>query len=132
MGDTMHRWNAPEGAGGIAAWLALKDRALDVAAEGITIADARLPDRPLIYVNDGFEQMTGYTVAETLGRNCRFLHGDDHDQPGLLILRQSIEDFGEARVTLRNYRKDGKPTRVGYKVEGGEKVRVSKRSGKAI
>ena len=35
--------------------LALKDRALDVAAEGVTIADARLPDRPLIYVNEGFE-----------------------------------------------------------------------------
>jgi PAS domain-containing protein len=51
--------------------LALKDRALDVAAEGITIADARLPDRPLIYANEGFEHMTGYSVAEVLGRNCR-------------------------------------------------------------
>jgi len=36
------------------AWLALKDRALDVAAEGITIADAKLPGRPLVYVNEGF------------------------------------------------------------------------------
>ena len=26
----------------------------------------------------------------------------------------------------------GKPTRVGYRIEGGEKVRVSKRSGKTI
>ena len=55
--------------------LALKDRALDVAAEGITIADARLPDRPLIYANEGFERVTGYAVAEVLGRNCRFLQG---------------------------------------------------------
>ena len=52
MGDTERRRNTPDGAEGIAAWLALKDRALDVAAEGITIADARMPDRPLIYVND--------------------------------------------------------------------------------
>ena len=34
-------------------WLALKDRALAASAEGITIADARLPERPLIYVNEG-------------------------------------------------------------------------------
>lgn len=26
----------------------------------------------------------------------------------------------------------GKPTRIGYRIEGGEKVRVSKRSGKTI
>jgi len=26
----------------------------------------------------------------------------------------------------------GKPTRVGYKIEGGEKIRISKRAGKAI
>lgn len=26
----------------------------------------------------------------------------------------------------------GKPTRVGYRIEGGEKVRVSKKSGKAV
>ena len=49
--------------------LALKDRALDVAAEGITIADARLPDRPLIYVNEGFERVTGYSAAAVLGKN---------------------------------------------------------------
>ena len=58
--------------------LALKDRALDVAAEGVTIADARLPDRPLIYVNEGFERVTGYPAAEVLGRNCRFLQGPGH------------------------------------------------------
>ena len=63
----------------LADWLALKDRALDVAAEGVTIADARLPDRPLIYANEGFERMTGYPVAEVLGRNCRFLQGPGTD-----------------------------------------------------
>ena len=59
--------------------LALKDRALNVAAEGVTIADARLLDRPLIYANEGFERVTGYSVAEVLGRNCRFLQGPGTD-----------------------------------------------------
>lgn len=56
--------------------LSLKDRALDVATEGITIADARLPDRALIYANEGFVRLTGYPLEEVLGRNCRFLSPD--------------------------------------------------------
>ena len=63
----------------LAEQLALKDRALDVAAEGITIADARLPARPLIYANEGFERLTGFPIGEVLGRNCRFLQGPDTD-----------------------------------------------------
>ncbi len=43
--------------------LLLKDRALAAAAEGITIADALSKDRPLIYVNEGFERLTGYVTA---------------------------------------------------------------------
>jgi len=62
------------------AWLALKDRALDAAAEGITIADARHPDRRLIYANQGFERMTG----------CDVLVAQD-DAPGaLLAFRKSL------------------------------------------
>ena len=71
----------------LAAQLALKDRALDVAAEGITIADARLPSRPLIYANDGFERLTGYPVGEVLGRNCRFLQGPDTDPAAVAEIR---------------------------------------------
>ena len=60
----------------------LKDRALEVAAEGVTIADATLPDMPLIYANAGFERLTGYSIGEVLGRNCRFLQGGRHRQDG--------------------------------------------------
>jgi len=54
--------------------LSLKNRALDAAAEGITIT-TRGGRQPLIYVNEGFERLTGYSAAEVLGRNCRFLQG---------------------------------------------------------
>lgn len=86
---------------------ALKDRALDVAAEGITIADARQPDRPLIYANQGFARMTGYTVAEVMGRNCRFLQGPDTDPGAALEIRRAIEAERECVVEILNYRKDG-------------------------
>ena len=87
--------------------LALKDRALDVAAEGITIADARLPARPLIYANNGFERLTGYPVAEVLGRNCRFLQGPDSDPAAVAEIRAAIAGQRECIVEILNYRRDG-------------------------
>ncbi|MCL4812810.1 MAG: SpoIIE family protein phosphatase [Vicinamibacteraceae bacterium] len=87
--------------------LALKDRALDVAAEGITIADARLPDRPLIYANEGFERVTGYAIAEVLGRNCRFLQGPGTDPAAVEEIRTAIANERECLVEILNYRRDG-------------------------
>jgi PAS domain S-box-containing protein len=84
----------------------LKDRGLDVAAEGITIADARRPDRPLIYANQGFVRMTGYAVAEVLGRNCRFLQGPDTDLRAAQDIREAVEEERECVVEILNYRKD--------------------------
>lgn len=89
--------------------LALKDRALDVAAEGVTIADARLPDRPLIYVNEGFERVTGYPAAEVLGRNCRFLQGPDTDPSAVAEIRAAVAEERECVVEILNYRRDGTP-----------------------
>jgi sigma-B regulation protein RsbU (phosphoserine phosphatase) len=93
----------------LAAQLALKDRALDVAAEGITIADARLPTRPLIYANSGFERLTGYPVGEVLGRNCRFLQGPDSDPAAVAEIRAAIAEQRECIVEILNYRRDGSP-----------------------
>jgi PAS domain S-box-containing protein len=82
-------------------------KALDSASCGITVADAKQADTPLIYVNRAFEAMTGYSRDEILERNCRFLRGEDHDQPDLDILRKAIDEGRETTVVLRNYRKDG-------------------------
>jgi sigma-B regulation protein RsbU (phosphoserine phosphatase) len=92
---------------GLADQLALKDRALDVTAEGVTIADARLPGRPLIYVNPGFERLTGYRASEALGRNCRFLQGPDSDPVAVAEIRTAIAEHRECVVEILNYRKDG-------------------------
>lgn len=94
---------------GAQAQLELKDRALAACAEGITIADARLPDQPLIYINAGFERLTGYSVAEVLGRNCRFLQGPETDASTVEVLRRAIREQREVTVQLLNYRKDGTP-----------------------
>lgn len=74
---------------------------------GVVISDATQPDMPIVFVNNVFEQVTGYSAEETLGRNCRFLQRDDKDQPGLLEIRKAILAKSNGYATLRNYRKDG-------------------------
>jgi PAS domain S-box-containing protein len=90
-------------------WLVLQNRALAVSSEGITIADARSPDRPLIYVNEGFERLTGYQASEVLGRNCKFLQGRDADPATVDRIRQALQAGEECKVEIRNRRKDGTP-----------------------
>jgi diguanylate cyclase (GGDEF)-like protein/PAS domain S-box-containing protein len=85
----------------------LLERAINASSNGIVIVDAIENDRPIIYVNSGFEKLTGYSATEVIGQNCRFLQNQDRNQAELLRLRQAIEAGQECRVTLRNYRKDG-------------------------
>jgi len=89
--------------------LRLKDRALAVSAEGITIADATQPDCPLIYVNQGFENLTGYSARQACGTNCRFLQGEDSDPAAIETIRRAIREKRECVVEILNYRKDGQP-----------------------
>jgi phosphoserine phosphatase RsbU/P len=89
--------------------LALKDRALAAAAEGIVIADARRPDMPLIYVNSGFERITGYAADSVLGKNCRLLQGPGTDPAAAAEIRRAIAEKRECLVEILNYRKDGAP-----------------------
>jgi PAS domain S-box-containing protein len=80
---------------------------LDHCATGITLADPDEPDMPIVYANSVFEQLTGYTQDETIGRNCRFLQGEDTAQPEIEQLRDAIAAEAPITVTLRNYHKDG-------------------------
>jgi PAS domain S-box-containing protein len=85
----------------------LLERAVDQADVGITIADARTDDEPLIYVNEGFARLTGYPVEEAVGRNCRFLQGEGTDPETVARLRESIENEESASVDIKNYHRDG-------------------------
>jgi PAS domain S-box-containing protein len=90
--------------------LALKDRALAAAAEGIVIADARRPEMPLISVNSGFERITGYAADSVLGKNCRLLQGMGTDPAAAAEIRRAIAEKRECLVEILNYRKDGAAT----------------------
>ena len=80
---------------------------LDSCVNGVTLADPDQEDMPLVYVNKAFEIITGYTLAETVGRNCRFLQGDEHNQAGVKQLKEGIKHRKPVEVVLRNFRKNG-------------------------
>jgi len=87
----------------------LLERAVTASTNSVSITDPNQPDDPLVYVNPAFERTTGYSAEEALGRNCRFLQGEDREQPALADLRAAIRDGRQCTVVLRNYRKGGTP-----------------------
>lgn len=87
----------------------IQSEAIDHAREGITITDALRPDNPLIFVNPGFEAMTGYSAADVLGKNCRFLQGAADNQEGVRRIAAAIRAGESTQQEILNYRKDGSP-----------------------
>ncbi len=82
-------------------------RLLETSPEGVALVDALAADFPVVYVNPGFEALTGYSSSDLLGKNLRVLQGDDRDQDARHRLREALKAGESCRVLLRNYRKDG-------------------------
>jgi len=75
------------------------------------VSDPTQADNPLIAVNAAFCALTGYTEAEVIGRNCRFLRGPDTENGQTEKLRTAVYGQQSALAELINYRKDGSPFR---------------------
>jgi PAS domain S-box-containing protein len=84
-----------------------RTRAIDEAPIGISISDPKQEDNPLIYVNDAFVDLTGYPREEALGKNCRYLQGENTDPDRVARIREAIDAEEPISVEIRNYRKDG-------------------------
>ena len=71
------------------------------------VTDVSLNDNPIIFANNAFLRLTGYTRDEVIGRNCRFLQGVDTDPIEQARLRAAISAGQDIACELLNYRKDG-------------------------
>ena len=89
--------------------LRLQERAIAAVGSGVTIADVRQPDCPVVYCNPAFTAITGYAPEDVLGRNCRFLQGADTDPHAVSIIRHALLHGQGCTVVFKNYRKDGTP-----------------------
>ena len=87
----------------------LFDQAMAQSRMAVCMTNPHRSDNPIVFANAAFLRLTGYTLPEVLGRNCRFLQGPDTDREQVSYLRQAIAEEKTVVVELLNYRKDGTP-----------------------
>ena len=78
--------------------------ALRAISQGVIITD---PKQNIVSANDAFSNISGYSRAEILGRNCRFLQGPDTDPATLVTIASALENGTEFCGEILNYRKSG-------------------------
>jgi diguanylate cyclase (GGDEF)-like protein/PAS domain S-box-containing protein len=89
--------------------LHLLKRGIEASPNGMLMADVRRPDMPVVYANPAFTEMTGYDHDEVIGRNCRFLQGENTAPEALETMQEGLRNQTEVNVELINYRKNGTP-----------------------
>jgi len=65
-----------------------------------------LPGPRIVYVNEAFKRMTGYSIEEVTGKTPRMLQGPKTDRAKLNKIRRALEKWKPVRVEVINYRKD--------------------------
>jgi PAS domain S-box-containing protein len=83
--------------------------AIEMSLVPIVLADPHQHDCPIVFANGAFCEMTGYDLAEIVGRNCRFLQGPATDRQAVARIRDAISARWHCTEELLNYRKDGTP-----------------------
>lgn len=73
----------------------------------LVLTNPHLEDNPIIYANTAFERITGYAAAATVGRNCRFLQGDDTDPAHARQIGEALREERDISLDILNYRADG-------------------------
>jgi len=112
-GQTFKPLPMPSGFGGPMKTLMEPDNRLMAALSGsrqnFSVSDPSLPDNPIIYVSQGFLDLTGYKLDQVLGRNCRLLQGPGTDQGAVEMIRKGVDEGVDTSVCLLNYKADGTP-----------------------
>lgn len=90
--------------------LKLLESVITNTKDAVLITEAEPFDQPgpkIVYVNDSFTRMTGYTAAEVIGKTPRILQGKNSDWNELSRLSQSIKKWEPCEITTINYKKNG-------------------------
>ncbi len=87
--------------------LRLLERAIAASGNAIVISDAQSLDNPIIYVNSGFERMTGYQKEEVIGSPYGSYVQIGATPTALEQVHSAIAEGRATQVTLRSSRIDG-------------------------
>ena len=61
----------------------------------------------ITFAGKGFEEMTGYTLKEAMGRNPNFLQGDTTNKTKTNSVKAQLGHHENIEIILENYRKNG-------------------------
>lgn len=90
--------------------LKLLESVITNTSDSVMITEAEPFDYPgprIIYVNEAFTKMTGYSAAEVIGKNPRMLQGVKSDKKELKLLGQAMRKWETKEITVINYKKNG-------------------------
>ena len=73
----------------------------------VVISDPNIKDCPMVYISDEFVKQTGYSIEESLGKNCRFLQGPETDPRDIDCIRVAIKRQKSITIYILNYKKNG-------------------------
>jgi len=76
---------------------------------GVILADATSPDMPILYSNDAFTRITGYTRDELVGKSGRILRGEQTNPESVKIINENVRNLKEIDMELVYHMKDGSP-----------------------
>jgi PAS domain S-box-containing protein len=82
----------------------------------MVITNPRQPDNPIEVANAAFCALTGYTEAEVLGQNCRFLAGEQTEAWVSEEIRRALHERRSVLVDILNFRRDGTAFRNGVMI----------------
>lgn len=89
--------------------LKLQLSAIESITDGIILLDAKKPDFPIVYVNQGFVNLTGYREDEAIGNTCEFLQGQYTEMEIIHKMYESLKNSHQFEGEIICHRKDGKP-----------------------
>ncbi|XP_028837265.1 potassium voltage-gated channel subfamily H member 7 isoform X3 [Denticeps clupeoides] len=84
-------------------------RKFDGKNKKFVIANARVQNCAIIYCNDGFCEMTGFSRPDVMQKpcTCDFLHGELTKRHAIAQIAQALLGSEERKVEITYYRKDG-------------------------
>jgi PAS domain S-box-containing protein len=85
----------------------IRELALSAVPQSVVVTDSTIAGEPIIYANEAFEQLTGYSQSEIIGRNCNFMTSTGTSEQARHEIRTAIAERRRYRGVILNSRKDG-------------------------
>jgi PAS domain S-box-containing protein len=76
------------------------------------VTDATLPGNPIVFANQSFVDLSGYSMDELLGQDPHFMNGEGTDPDAIRRYGAAIAEGRDETLEILQYRKDGTPFRA--------------------